>query len=176
MLEKISVAEAALKEKDEINKSLAQILEETDKQRLEAERQAEEANEYAEMLVKEAFASKSSENVVESNNRKKQDVELNAQLVEKESQLEIVSEEMVSIQQLFDEAQAKIQQQNRELLLLFNHSESLKSSLKEAETLKHQIDLREKELDLIKRQAQIDKYDMVNFIRSLESKIKADEL
>lgn len=136
----MSRAEELLKEKDEVNKNLARTLEQTELQYFDAERRAKAANiqlhSGLEVLRKkeELLASKLNLSSFDDKSGLKSTVEeLSAQLLDKELQLAVVTDEMIETVQLLDAAQAQVQKLNDKRLLLFDHSKKLKLSSHEIE-------------------------------------------
>ena len=174
LLEKLSKSESALKDKDEINKNLSRLLKETEQLLADAERRAQEA--YAESVAKENFNSKSNTNGFGDNGQNRKASELETELQVKEEQLTMISEELLEAHQLLEDSQKKIQRLNQELLLLFDHSQALKSSTNECENMKQLIAMKDKDLEIFKKCAQEENHNLAEVIHSLENKMKADDL
>lgn len=120
MLRKLVDAEKALNEKTETNRKLAQFLNDADVRADEARKLLVVTQNVLQMKEQENLKLAEQLKTKEADNESKQTIaELKSHLHSKESELAIVSNEMVTTQRLLAEKEERIEKMNEERLLLF---------------------------------------------------------
>lgn len=184
ILRNIASYETALRDKEETNKKFARNLRQTEGQFYEADRMAKEANlklltVQGDLKRKEEELSAVKMKLAKSLNKdgsQQTITDLQAQLQEKEILLAISSSEMLAKDELLKGYQAIVQNLNNERLLLFEHSQTLMSSLNanenmmadENKNLKMLMATKESEL----QQAKEENHTLAEMIFKLEDQVR----
>lgn len=179
ILTKLSIAEVALKNKEEINRKLVRTLQLSEEQSHEADRKAKEAN-IKLMTLQSVLKNKEEEiaavkekliKVEDVDDIKQKSEAMQGQLQEKDVQLAILSSEISAKSRLLEDAQMHIQRLH-ERLLLFEHSQipvNVNDNMKmnADNNLKMLINAKENEL----QQARRENHQLANLVFSLEGRL-----